>query len=539
MTPKAIHLFITRNAKSIFGEDWTQKVTKCQMSNCSDCDWTLMDFTGTMITMNINQDNLRTFDIVEVKGPNQIYETLRPGWTDLLHKMISDELRCECIFVFKRYNFILDEFTTNASCSECGSKIQISSTNGRKRLLVNFVKGSGEHTFHKKRRLTAARSQGLIETLMADTAHNIHSEQINSFENEIEHLPRDYISEKSLSNLKQRYVNPKPTSIDDLRQLKYDPEYADSIKEIGTDPFFVIFWTQSQNFVYSQLAKLGRLIISMDVTGGIASNNGLLKNLQITNKITLPHIFLYLICVKDHNRKSIPVAQMLSAQQDTKKICYFLERFLDEFQCPNEIVVDDSAALLKACSISFAKCSNTNVYLQKCSNLLQNADCPDPPKCYIRLDVSHFVKNLMKTKVFTGIGHQAKHFYLCCIGAILQIKSFEAIKIIVKDMLVLANCPVEGALVDGIEMPISLSRVNLQRVIRTHDVSFINETHNEQDNEPNSNEESSTEKHDDGCNSIQWYDEILNSVLYNISAIDVSPRNMTSNTAIIITCVPV
>lgn len=58
----------------------------------------------------------------------------------------------------------------------------------------------------------------------------------------------------------------------------------------------------------------------------------------------------------------IPVAHMLSAQQDS--ISYFFKRFMQEFKTPSEAIMDDSKALLKSCSDSFARCHNINDYIR-------------------------------------------------------------------------------------------------------------------------------------------------------------------------------
>lgn len=321
--------------------------------------------------------------------------------------------------------------------------------------------------------------------------------------------------------------------------MKYSPEYHDEIKEIVFDPFFLIFWSQSQKFVYSQINKRGRTCISMDATGGLVSNDGMLPYTESGKKISLPHIFLYLICVKNENGKSIPVAQMLSAQQDTKKINYFLERFSEEFQCPDEVVVDDSAALLKSCANVFGRCINIDEYLGKCFNVLDIGDIQRLPKCFIRLDVAHFVKNLHKSKVFSDVGYQVKHFYLSIIGGILQTSSFDAIREIIRHMLIIANYPLEGTLCDGYVLPTAESRIFLQRFIRSHDIEFAIKEFRQADGEIL--KEEGAEVYEDlveNSNCQEWFANCCENILYDVNSIDASPVNLTSNSTINHYCCP-
>lgn len=527
LTVKAIQLSVVNHADLIFGKNnYTKKYVEYVESEDQNSNEDVK-----IINIKINEELLPHFHIVEVKGPNRNYKMLKPGWSDVLFDIVRNALESDCIFSFKRCNVIADEFIANGTCTECGAELNVVSEKNREELKIDFTAGSKPHLYTKRRRLTKARIDKILPHIKNDTVHNYHSKQVNEFPNDLEHLPRDYVSEKALSNIK-RHLKEEKTSINALRSMKYLPEYKDCIKEIGTDPFYIIFWTQCQKFVYSQISKKGRLILSIDATGGLVSNYGLMKDLEIDSKITLPHIFLYLICVKNQGEKSVPIAQMLSAQQDTKRINYFFERFLDDFQCPHEVVVDDSGALLKACAKTFANCRNTNDYISKCYSVLDSST-NELPECFIRLDVSHFVKNLHKTKVFDKIGYQAKHFYLSILAAILQTSSFESIKIIVKDMLLLANYPIEGVLESGDETPATQSRVNLQRFVRTHNVASIVRCNLEENEIEYNNSDEDVE-----CSRIQWYDDVLNEILVKVKDIDASPSNLSSNTCLNNYCCP-
>lgn len=73
-----------------------------------------------------------------------------------------------------------------------------------------------------------------------------------------------------------------------------------------------------------------------------------------------------------------------------------------------------------------------------------------------------------------------KSFYLYTIGLLIKCESFEAVKKIVKNILTIANNQLEGELPDVGRLPAEESRRELLKLIRSHDMNFIdNEDHNE------------------------------------------------------------
>lgn len=528
MTERSIQLAVTKHANKIFGENVVKKVDKNQ--NKVLCESDDDDSIGFTTHFNVDEKYKNKFKINTIEGKGRSRKVLEPGWSDALHDMIADSTSAPCIFQFSHGNVKGNEFTANAECSECGGTLTAISSENRNKISVKIVYGEGEHTFQKRRRLTSARAQSLVPDLEKDTVFNVHSDLVNEINPDSEFLPRNYVSEKSLSNVKHRYINSKNNSLTALRDLKYG-EYCETIKEIGTDPFFVIFWTQAQKFVFFQTAKRSRIVISIDATGGLVSYVGLVNDLE--KKVKLPHIFLYLICLKMPSGKSIPIAQFLSGQQDTIKIKYFFERFLAEFGIPDEINLDGGKALQKACVQTFTQSANIKEYLTKCFAILNKSSSVDDKfKCFVRDDAYHFVCNLHQSKVFDKLGAQVKHFYKCIIGAIMQVASYDEIKTIVKDTLILANYPVEGTLNDGTSTPVEESRVRLQRLIRTHNTDFLSNG-----SEKSEDEILLSESCDDDIENsdkidtslISWYPKMLKEIENSAKIIDASPANWSSN----------
>lgn len=532
MSVKAIQLAVKKNAYEIFG-DAVQSANKSENQEVIDkCDEIASyDTDGLTVTLTVHEKYADIFKIVTVEPKNAVrtYKTLQAGWTDALHSIIVEQTGTDCIYQFKRANVVGEEFISNAVCGECGDSITATSFGNRKKIMIDIVRGEGKHTYRKRRRLTTARAKTLIPALKADTVYNVHSELVNEYDPESDFVPRDYISHKSLENVKHQHINKRANSLAALRDMKYD-EYSEIIKEIGTDPFFVMFWTPAQKFVYMQNSKKGRSIISIDATGGLISNHQLAA--ELSKKVKLPHIFLYLICLKLHDGKSIPIAQFLSAEHDTTKIKYFLQRFVEEFGQPAEIILDEGTALQKACAQVFGHCENIAEYTKKCFAIL-NGDCVDVPlKAFIRNDVSHFVHNVHISKAFNNIGAQAKHFYKCVIGAIMQMSSYEEIKTIVKDMLIMANYPIEGVHDDGTEIVTTQSRIRLQRFIRTHDTSFFAIQTEQDESEIFFSDKDDDENMCKDISALSWYSQMLNEIQENAKLIDCSPSNLSSNVSI-------
>lgn len=534
ISKKAIQLNVKNYASEIFGKNVVniKKANECQkVSNDSEEEFFTHDKDGLTLSLNIDEKYKSRIKIIEGSG-KRAAKTLEPGWTDALNDIIIEQTHIECVLKFKNVSVVGDEFVTVAKCSECNGTISARSSNNGKKLQVDIKNGDGTHTHEKRRRLTVNRAKSLVAALKQDTVFNVHSDLINEFDAECEFLPRNYVPQKSLSNIKHRYINNNLNSISALRQLKYT-DYCDVIKEIGTDPFFVIFWTPLQKFLYSQISKRERCIISIDATGGLVSNIGLLADL--TKKVQLPHIFLYLICIKNKEGASLPVAQCLSAQQDTTKIQYFLKRFIEEFGAPKEVNLDAGKALQKSCARVFAGCNDIAEYVKKCFSILNNGTQNNSfLRCFIRSDVSHFVFNLHKSTVFANVGVQVKHFYKCVIGTIMQTESYDEIKMIVQDMLILANYPIEGVLSDGSKAPTEESRIRLQRLIRTHQTNYMNTEIEQAEGEILLNDECADTKNDASCNvnSIEWYSRMVEEIKGNAKKIDFSPSNLSSNVSI-------
>lgn len=94
---------------------------------------------------------------------------------------------------------------------------------------------------------------------------------------------------------------------------------------------------------------------------------------------------------------------MVSAKQDASMISYFLSEIVrDGAPIPPIVVTDFGKAILIATARIFAKCIDLNDYMQICYNIINNEHFGNMPQCYLRLDVSHFIRMISKWECLRG-----------------------------------------------------------------------------------------------------------------------------------------
>lgn len=237
MTQKAIHLTIVKNIFEIFGKNiHTSRISTKRTTH--DSDVALDDScTGIDICVNLTEKVQQSFKILTVKGPKQNYLTLRPGWTDILFKLIVENTDIDCIFNFKKANIEQNEFSVQTRCIECQCELAVQSINNRTAVLMKKTKSNLPHSFKAKRRLTRERAVILRSKLQNDSDHNIHRGIVNEIPDDLNHLPRDFVSEKSLHSFKSLGKSNKETCVQEIFKLMSIPKFKNT-KYILSTLFF-------------------------------------------------------------------------------------------------------------------------------------------------------------------------------------------------------------------------------------------------------------------------------------------------------------
>lgn len=204
-----------------------------------------------------------------------------------------------------------------------------------------------------------------------------------------------------------------------LQNMKYT-NHAGSIHGIGYDPFFIHYWTPEQMIVYLEYHN----ILYIDATGS------LIRKFNLPNGELSSHIYLYQAVTNTPNYK-MPVFQMLSAVQNVNAIQYWLSEFLRigsirkaTFPIPRSVVCDFDMALLNAIAKAFGQYSNLKHYLTTCFTLIVKERAVDTPKCFIRLDICHYMHMVSRWKFFSQLNPKVKKFYIRAMAILTKQTNF-------------------------------------------------------------------------------------------------------------------
>lgn len=225
------------------------------------------------------------------------------------------------------------------------------------------------------------------------------------------------------------------------------------IHNIGLDPIFVHYWTNHQLSVYRKYSVENDACIFVDATGGIV------KKLCKADGSISKHMFLY-HCVINCKNGQFSVCQMISESHNANSIHFWLAEWLRSgASVPKEVVCDSSRALLIAIIRAFTGYLNIEDYADafKNSNL---------PKCYIRIDVAHFIKLYVKT--CKTLNKRVKTFYLGAIGQLILCRNIINAKEIVKSIFTIALSETDGNLKSGCSTHCDLERIKLTNLMTSN-----------------------------------------------------------------------
>lgn len=121
-----------------------------------------------------------------------------------------------------------------------------------------------------------------------------------------------------------------------------------------------------------------------------------------------------------------------SHSQDT--ILLWLRNWLTFIENPpQEIITDDSAALISACVQAFAFSLTTKRYIQHLFSVVEGKSS-EKPKAFIRLDTSHFIKNLHRN-FDVNVDKRLKYFYIGCIIFLKECENFQLVTNTITDII--------------------------------------------------------------------------------------------------------
>jgi len=107
---------------------------------------------------------------------------------------------------------------------------------------------------------------------------------------------------------------------------------------------------------------------------------------------------------------------------------------------PKHTVCDQSLALLSTIVQSFTQYSSLHNYLTVCAELLKENIAVDShwlPRCFVRVDVAHFIKLASKWVPLKNITRLAKKMVLRTVGLLIKSQSLVEMRLLLLSLFVL------------------------------------------------------------------------------------------------------
>lgn len=332
--------------------------------------------------------------------------------------------------------------------------------------------------------------------------------------------------------------------------MQQEEDFNTILHDMGSNPCFLLYHSGEQTHLYRSYCrqnKIPKLII--DATGGVISN---FKKFGI---VKTKHIFLYEALVyHPENMHSFTVTNMLSEDHSNMTIFHWLAKWIinSSVPRPKETVCDQSLALLSAIVQCFTQYSSLQEYLNICSDLVLgdlHADSHWLPKCYVRIDVAHFIKLACKWVPLKTVPRRVKEVILRTIGLLIKCQSLNQMyELLLSLFIVLINETDGNDVLTGFTTEYEKHK---QIILRATSTGFINfeeqfnniivtaETEEEARNVIEKEYELQYEGLEDYNNPFQsWAQEIYDKSKQSISeGTGINPMYLPTLVPIIIKCV--
>lgn len=507
--PKAVQLLVKRK---LLGADSkkkavieTKKDEKCVTSDGEKepklCVALVEKKKSIQDTYKLEEKEIFEIVLTKAKHRNRVIEkqSAKPGWVTKLSFFLFQKTRLSCKFDFKNAWVTKDEKIMTAGECECGSLANISFQHNS---LAVSIKNIAENFPHKRSyQIRGALKEDLVKQLKHGSAQAVQSKFTNDLIPDNTELNTEFnpfvTKLNALRLMKHKNHKTDADPIDVLSEWK-DNKYRNIISALGLSPFYIFYRTVLQLSWYIVESRKRRISISIDATGSLVRPPS--RSQKIDGSEKLKHVFLYTIMAKTAT-KSVPIAQMLSQDQSSDFIIFFLKKTFRDLKTPVEIVCDESKALLKALSIAFAKYEKIEDYISACVSSLENGT--KLPKVYIRIDRSHFVKNV--TRKIKDRDFRRRNLFRGVIGYLISCDNFASAKEVIQDFFTLIMNENDGQDEFQKPLPSEDAKIRLLMLCSTHDetIDYASDI---------VSEENSDEGLDFNAN-IHWVEDITKKVV--------------------------
>jgi len=255
--------------------------------------------------------------------------------------------------------------------------------------------------------------------------------------------------------------------------MKREEEYKNTIHEIGYYLFYVNYFCSEQIHMYrGYCSKTKNPKLVIDATGSVVKK---FYKFGVEKTNTL---YLYEALVYDGTKhQNFTVTNRISERHTTIAISNWLLNWISaDVKQPRETVCDNSLALLSAVVHSFTQYSSLADYVRACSDLLTNklqSDSHWLPKCFVRIDVAHFIKICTKWIPLKTVSPRVKEVILRSVGLLIKCQSLTEAHSLLNSLFVVLINETDGIGSDsGLETPCETYRKKLIDATSTGFVNF-------------------------------------------------------------------
>jgi hypothetical protein len=452
MSPMALYLAFNRQRKANCEKANNVEEKKYLLSACStpkSSESEIYELTSKSFSFNLDVYDWKKiqpmtgFKKRSGTSSYRTYKTLpKYKWTCMIKEKIWSNSKLPCTLTLKKHTILNDNFKISGKCSQCGADIVITTQEKTDKIIsilckVSNFDGSFKHNLNIKTKLTPYRRRELAKELHNKSSTLVRNKMASELIHDNEHvssppvIPSSLAFRKIKSDARLEHL-PHSDQILSLLTMAKTNENGNGIRELCVFPNFrLFFWSDNQIKYYNYYqAKFQKVTVTVNATGSLFEPIYLPNRTQLTKKL-----FLYVGLVTANEKfKSVPVFQMITDSHSQDTILLWLRKWLSFVDNPpQEIITDDSAALVSACIQAFAISLTTKRYIQHLFSVFEGTSS-EKPKAFIRLDTSHFIKSLHRNFDIHD-DKRLKYFYIRCILFLKECEDYQLVKDTIIDII--------------------------------------------------------------------------------------------------------
>lgn len=469
-------------SNSSFSEVNDTKTNSDQYSsdhNSSETDFESHVIEGHSFKFETDISKETIFEVHKILSGKKVRKKVKSGWSPLLNQKIWEQFKSDCSWSFKRADVVCDEVTVEGKCSfkSCNATIRAQTSNNLSTLKI-YIDNFDGNVMHKgnKRRVAGTQKNEIDNMLKTENAFKVQNKIVQKTmkpgDVEPAHLPT--LNALRVRKCKERLKNRNKDPYQSLSSM-LEYQFRKSIHYIGFNPFYVIYSTPLQRKWYKSQTNKNRSILSIDATGlkiipPEGSRISDKKTAKAIDQLKYKTVFLYVIVL--NGIVPVPVGQMVSQDHTMSFLTFWLISWAFEKKIPDEIHLDQSAALFGACVKAFTNYKSTNAYISGCMDSLLH-DTPPPP-IYLRIDRYHFVCIIHRIKQFKKMDPLKVGLFKAIFGVLILIHDVSAVKKIICDLFIIMRSRY-------ITKTCEKSLLDLQALCEKHQIKIEEEEYDEID----------------------------------------------------------